>query len=695
MTAETKYSQKYEALRKRAEGILDPVHRDGAEQPDLEATRNLLHELHTHQIEIELQNEELWKTQQELMESRDRYTYLYDFAPVGYLTINEQGVISEANLTMTKLLGVEKKSLLQQPFSRFIAAEDQDIYYQQSASLRNTGLKQSYELKLKKEDGGYFDAQVESVISSGVTTGQFMVCITDISERKYYENAILKSKKEWEKSFDAITDLITIQDKDMNIVRANKATYDFFRVELGGLIGKKCYELFRGSTEPCSDCPVPGICSDSTNHSCLMSNEKIGKIFTVTTAPICDEHDKFQYVVHVAKDVTEQKQAEAQFLQAHKMQAIGTLASGIAHDFNNILQAIIGFAEMVRYDVSENSRAQSNIDQVLQSANRAKELVGQILDFSRKKPFTKILAFQPDLIVKEVVKMMRSTIPAVIQINAHIDANCNPVLADPSQFHQIVVNLFTNAYHSLQNVQGSISVTLANKVLTAQDIMGEPDISPGLFSELVISDTGTGMDQKTIERIFEPYFTTKEVGHGSGIGLAVVHGLVKSSGGMIGVESKIGKGSTFRVFLPAAEAKGPGPSVENNKITLPTGTERILIVDDEETIVDLNQQNLSRLGYFIIPHTSSVRALEDFRRHSSEIDLVITDMSMPSMTGTELVGELLKIKKDLPIILCTGFSSMVPEDGARELGVKKIVMKPIDRTTMAKTVREVLDSCKK
>jgi CheY-like chemotaxis protein len=231
--------------------------------------------------------------------------------------------------------------------------------------------------------------------------------------------------------------------------------------------------------------------------------------------------------------------------------------------------------------------------------------------------------------------------------------------------------------------------------LRSGDLQDEADLRPGTFVELAISDTGPGMDKQTINRIFEPYFTTKEIGKGSGIGLSVVHGIVTCLGGIIKVKSKIGKGSTFRVLIPAAEKEKIAPAKEDGKAVLPTGTERILVVDDEPTIVDLAEQNLSRLGYTVSGHTSSVKALEDFRSRGSEIDLVITDMTMPNMTGIQLVIELSKIKKDIPIILCTGYSLLLPEENeAKKLGVRKILMKPVDRQEMAKSVREVLDEAR-
>ena len=316
-------------------------------------------------------------------------------------------------------------------------------------------------------------------------------------------------------------------------------------------------------------------------------------------------------------------------------------------------------------------------------------LVKQILLFSRKAE-QKQQPLQPYLIVKEAMKLLRATLPTTISIDERIDTACGVVLADPTNIHQIVMNLCTNAFHAIEKEKGSITVNLCRKELRTEDIV-TPNISPGSFIELSIQDTGSGMNKKTIEKVFEPYFTTKEVGKGTGLGLAVVHGIVKSLNGFIKVESEPGKGTTFHVYIPAVKEDVITPIDDTEQKDFLGGTERILIVDDESVIVNMNTSMLERLGYMVTGTTSSVDALEKVRNHPDDFDLVITDQSMPNLSGVEMAQEIFKIKPDMPIVLCSGYSAVVTEKDALALGIKRYAIKPVDIKTLSKVVREVLD----
>jgi PAS domain S-box-containing protein len=683
---------KFVDLRKRAHVLLSESKNDTSAMSP-EDVKRLVHELDTYQIELELQNEDLRMAQEELEKSRKRHVDLYDFAPVGYLTISEKGLILEANLTAADMLGVEKGYLLRQVLSAFIIDEDQDILYHCRKKLLETKQPQTCDLRMRKKNGSIFHAQLKSKVSFDLdgSLGQFRAVISDITEQKQLEYNLWQSKKEWEMTFDAMIDMVTLMDKDFRIVRANKAAHEFFKVQPGELNGQYCYELFLGESTPCAECTMDNILHDNTRN-CFknIEHKNFGNIFQVTSAPIFDKKGALQYIVHTVKDVTEIKRLQEKLFQAHKMEAIGTLAGGIAHDFNNILSAILGYAEMVKDDLPESRHIHNHIDQVLNAGNRAKELVKQILTFSRKDNDHINMPLLPQHIVKEVLRMMRASLPTTIKIKKDIDPNCSAILAEPTQIHQIIVNLCTNAFHSIENEQGTISVQLSNKTLGLEDIGPNQDLSPGSFVELVVKDTGCGMDSAVIDRIFEPYFTTKGIGKGSGIGLAVVHGIVKSYGGLIKVESEIGKGSTFRLYFPSTtEQKQEEEEKETEGI--PSGTERILVVDDEDIITNFLKAILERLGYTVTSHTSSIEALEDFRSRPSEIDLVITDQTMPNMSGSELSKELFKVRYDIPIIICTGYSAVISENEAKEIGISRFAIKPITITELAKTVREVLD----
>ena len=386
-------------------------------------------------------------------------------------------------------------------------------------------------------------------------------------------------------------------------------------------------------------------------------------------------------------DITERKQLQTQLQQALKMEAIGKLAGGIAHDFNNVLYSIIGYTELTMDDVPEGSLARKNLKEVFKGAMRAKDMVQQILAFSRKDD-TQKKPIKVQSVVKEALKLLRTSIPSTIEIRQSIDADCGPVLADPTQIHQVIMNFATNAYQAMLEKGGVLELTLMEEEIGSDD--SDFDLDPGTYLKLTVSDTGYGMDNVVMGKIFDPYFTTRGPGEGTGMGLAVVHGIVKSHGGNITVYSELGEGTAFSVYLPLIETRPVEPKVISAELA-PTGTERILFVDDEEYIVLMTQQILERLGYQVTSRTSSVEALAAFKAKPNEYDLVITDMTMPNMTGVELVPRLKEIRSDIPIIICTGFSEMIDEDKAKAVGIREYVMKPIVIEEIAKTIRKVLD----
>ncbi len=376
--------------------------------------------------------------------------------------------------------------------------------------------------------------------------------VEDITDRKRNALALRKSKEEWENTFNAIPDIITIQDKNRRIVRANKAAHASLGTDYGDLIGKYCHETFRGFPELCNECPTLESVQNIKSHSKTIRHKNLNKIFQVSSSPILDENREEQLLVHIVKDVTEQKRIEEELFQSQKMKAVGTLAGGIAHDFNNILSAIMGFAEIARLSLPSNNPAVKDIDEILKASNRAANLVKQILTFSRK-PDHHRGPIAPHLVIEEALQMMRSSMPDSVKIQQNIDKKCGVIIADPTNLHQIIVNLCTNALHALGDKKGTISISLQLREIGKHELAGEPDVSPGSFIVLGVSDTGHGMDTATMERIFDPYFTTKEVGKGTGLGLAVIHGIIKAYNGYIRVQSEIGKGTDFFVYIPASK----------------------------------------------------------------------------------------------------------------------------------------------
>jgi len=389
----------------------------------------------------------------------------------------------------------------------------------------------------------------------------------------------------------------------------------------------------------------------------------------------------------VTSDHPDRIRAEEAMHQAQKMEAMGALAGGIAHDFNNLLFPIIGHAEMVLDDLPEDSPLRDSLKQIYTGAVRARELVHQILAFSRQEKSERIrMKMQP--ILKEGLKLLRSSIPATIAIRQRISPDTPPVTADPVQIHQILMNLATNAFHAMEIDGGTLTVGLESCRPDHPETI-DPDLTPGTYVCLTVADTGMGMDAGTLDRIFTPFFTTKEKGKGTGMGLSVVHGIVTDMKGAVKVQSTPGRGTEFRVYLPAAEH---GPDTDFDQAVqgpLTGGTERILLVDDEKPIVVMETRILSRLGYRVTAFTDSIGALAAFRNDPEGFDLVITDVAMPDMAGDRLAVEMKKIRPDIPILLCTGFSERMTSEKIRDLGVQGLLTKPMLTRDLDVTLRKI------
>ncbi|WP_339137307.1 MAG: ATP-binding protein [Candidatus Electrothrix sp. GW3-4] len=382
---------------------------------------------------------------------------------------------------------------------------------------------------------------------------------------------------------------------------------------------------------------------------------------------------------------------EMRLRQAQKMEAIGTLAGGIAHDFNNILAAIIGYTDLAKLHVTPGTTIERDLEQVLIAGDRAKRLIKQILAFSRQVEVERVfIRIQP--LLKEGLKLIRSSLPSTISIITDIDPYISPVWADPTQVHQILMNLCTNASQAMETSGGTLSVSLQNVFIQDDDQPPHVHLAPGEYAELTVADTGVGIDPDIIERIFDPYFTTKCKEKGTGLGLAIIHGVISDYGGAITVESELGKGATFHVFFPVTEKTEDAELQKTKELEdIPHGTERILFVDDEELLINMGKDMLSQLGYHVIVKKSSLEALETFNDQPDNFDLVITDQTMPDMTGLELAKNMLQIRPNLPIILCTGYSTLVDEKMAKNQGVKKFLLKPVKRKNIAQAIRQVLD----
>jgi len=520
----------------------------------------------------------------------------------------------------------------------------------------------------------------------------------DIAERKQAEEALRESEDKFRLTFNFSPDAVNINRLDDGLfVDINEGFTRLTGFTRDDVIGRTSVEIEIWHDSAERQKLVRGLREQGIYENLeAQFRSKDGSITTALMSARVITLRGVPHIISITRDITERKVIEATLQQAQKMEAIGSLAGGIAHDLNNILFPISGLSEMLLDEIPADKHAHKSIEQIYKSAQRGSDLVKQILAFSRQSNLQKLpIRIQP--ILKEVLKLVRATIPRQIEITSHLDPDCSRVLADPTQIHQIAMNLITNAYHAVEGNGGTIDIALKEAVKgysgeqdDLHDISVPKDLLPGRYAILSITDTGTGIEQRLLDKIFDPYFTTKEKGKGTGLGLSVVHGIVKESGGDIRVCSEVGKGTGFHVYLPLVkDAKDSKTAAVIRKY--PTGCESILLVDDEEPIVCMEQMMLEGLGYQVTARTSSPDALNAFSANPAKFDLVISDRSMPNMTGEQLARKIISIKPGIPIIICTGFSDENDEQGARAMGVKGFLMKPITIGDFAAMVRKVLD----
>jgi PAS domain S-box-containing protein len=510
----------------------------------------------------------------------------------------------------------------------------------------------------------------------------------EIAERKTVEKALRESEERYRVLFEDTTEGILIADVETKaFVYANPAICEMLGYPVEELLSKSVYDIHpkQNIDEVIAEFEMMAL-KEETLSSELACLRKDGRVIYADVKTSTITLKKRACNVGFFTDVTEQRLMKKQLTQSQKMESIGTLAGGIAHDFNNILAAMIGYAEMSLEEVKDNPTVFRNLQQVLNAGDRAKELVQQILTFSRQTK-QELKPIQVRIVIKEVLKLLRATMPATIEIAQDLQSDA-AVLADLTQLHQVIMNICTNAGHAMRTSGGMLAIRLDDVVLDPDFCAGHPGTTPGCYLKMVISDTGCGMSAELLDRIFEPFFTTKEKGEGTGMGLAVVHGIVKSHGGTITVSSESGRGSAFTVYFPVIASENI--PAETSDWPLHRGTERILFVDDELPIAEVGKLMLQSLGYQVVTATSSVDALAIFREHASTFDLVITDMTMPQMTGDKLATAILDIRSDTPIILTTGFSNQINEAKARLMGIRALITKPVNRNELAMIVRSVL-----
>ena len=549
------------------------------------------------------------------------------------------------------------------------------------------------EFKMKHKDGHWVDilSRANVLFDENNKVVRIIGTHVDITERKQAETILINKKKEAERYLNLAGVMFIGLDRYGNVNIANKKACEVLECTETEIINQNWFDnyipdrmrndvrsvfkqLMEGKIKPVEYYENPVLTK--------IGNEKhIAWHNTI----IMDEDNHAIGILGSGEDVTEKLKLQAQLQHAQKMESIGNLAGGIAHDFNNILTAIIGYTELALDETSKGTLLEDSLQEVYSAGKRAKDLVKQILAFARQSD-EKMGPIQPRIIVKEVLNFIRSTIPTTIEIQENIKSE-SLILGNATQVHQVLMNLCTNAAHAMEDSGGTLNISL-------KDVFVDKDklsigMKPGDYVEIKVADTGTGIPPDIIDSIFEPYFTTKAHGEGTGIGLAMVQGVVESYGGKITVDSQMGKGTTFAIYLPITKKRSTqGEYVPEQ---LPTGTERILFVDDEAPIAKMGGQILERLGYSVTTRTSSIEALELFQTKPNDFDLVVTDMTMPNMTGDKLAVELMKVRPDIPVILCTGYSKKISDETASDICIKAFAYKPVVKADLAKTVRKVLD----
>ncbi len=509
-------------------------------------------------------------------------------------------------------------------------------------------------------------------------------------------NLYLEGEKSQSRSYifsilNNLPDPICVKDADHRWVLVNNKFCEIIGVEREALLGKTDFDYFpkpEAELMRKKDHEVLRGGKDSISEQRLI-NATTGKAILLNTKrTLYVGEDGQRFIIAVGRDITDIKRMQGQIQHSQKMESLGNLAGGIAHDFNNILYPIVGMAELLLEDLPEESPAHDNVKEILKAGRRGSDLVMQILTFSRQSEHA-IIPIKPQQVLKETVKFSRATIPTSIEITEKIGNDCGLILADPTQLHQVALNILTNAYQAMEDTGGEITVQLQERKLEQPDMSGL-SLEEGRYAILTIADNGPGIEPQVLERIFEPYFTTKDPGKGSGIGLAVVYRILKDHKGDIRVFSDVGKGTTFEVYLPALDKSHDSSFVEPQDVEV-GGAERVLLVDDEEPIIKLEKDLLERFGYQVSEQSDSIAALEMFEENPDDFDLVITDMTMPGMTGDQLAIRILSTRPDIPIVLCTGYSERISKEQAYQLGIKGFLAKPFSKSELGRMVRNVLD----
>jgi len=505
-----------------------------------------------------------------------------------------------------------------------------------------------------------------------VMAGSFKMFIKDMRD----------NTRKYRRLFENVADAVIVANARGQILDVNSEACSRYGYEKSDFLKMNIDDLF---IDPKNN-KTRSLSGDESLIYTSMHKTSTDRYILIETHAKAYWHNDNKIILSILRDISRQKEVERQLRQSQKMEAIGTLAGGIAHDFNNILSGIYGYSQLIRMNRDDPDRVMKNVDKLIKGAHRARDLVKQILAFSRQKSSVKY-PVKLYLIVKEAIQFLRSSIPSTIEIRDSITSQA-AILIDPTKAHQVVMNLCTNAYHAMEDHGGILSIELSEFAIEPEHMEFTNEKIPHIC--LQIKDNGPGMDEKTLDKIFDPYFTTKQPDKGTGLGLAVVNGIVKDHQGFIRVDSKVGNGTCFQVFWPIIDQIAPIASKKKKNI-MGKGNEHILVVDDEADILEIYQMFFTKHGYKVTFFENSISALQAFKDNPQDFDLIITDMTMPHMTGDKLAARILEIRKDIPIILCTGFTEAISKDQAISMGIRAFISKPLAMDALCQTIRTLLD----
>jgi PAS domain S-box-containing protein len=611
---------------------------------------------------------------------------IMDSMPVPCFLVNTEGLCVAGNHAFYAVVAGDRNLYVGSNPYQLLAPDYAEQFRKIDCNLFECGGVTSHEAEIQAADG----LQKSVVLKKSVLTAEtgershILVSILDLSEMTAIKNALNTSQSEKQAILDGFPGLLCLFDSDEKVIWAN----DRVRELNPDPVGKTCHQLLCGRDKSCKLCAVAKSISTGTVQSTVQQYEMLTSsgqelVYELTGTPVKDSSGNVISIVVIGRDVTDKNMLEKQLRHTQKMEAIGTLAGGIAHDFNNVLTPIMGYSEIIRLKLMQEKDPDESILEylsgILRAAKRAKSLVEQILTFSRSSEQKESLQYIHP-IVKEVMKLMRVTLPSTIVIKEHIDEQCGIISVDPVQIHQILINLCTNSAHAMAGGHGTLTVTLAS---------GSTDQDGQEWLRLSVADTGCGIPPEMQERIFEPYFTTKEKSRGTGMGLAMVHGLISRQGGRIEVQSELGKGTTFEIFLPVTRKPTRIDQVVNMADFL-RGQGRILLVDDEAQVVQVTGELLGSLGYEVTGRTSPYAALALFKENPAGFDLVLTDLTMPELTGVEFSREIKQVRKELPVVLFTGYSDQLCKEDALQAGIDEYCMKPVSLRELSNVIHATL-----